>query len=88
MTAISVNLHLCQLLCYLPDFYIPVDTDAAAMGSISGGHRPPACSALSRTARNSTSVEPEGTPITIRKRVKKWRPVLRLSIRASSVRKR
>ncbi len=28
--------------------------------------RPSACSAESRTARNSTSVEPDGTPITIR----------------------
>ena len=40
---------------------------AAAMGSkIKYTSRPLACSALSRTARNSTSVEPDGTPITIR----------------------
>lgn len=40
---------------------------AAAIGSkMRYTSRPSACSALSRTARNSTSVEPEGTPITIR----------------------
>ena len=40
---------------------------AAAIGSkIRNTSRPSACSAESRTARNSTSVEPEGTPITIR----------------------
>ena len=40
---------------------------AAAIGSkIKYTSRPSACSAESRTARSSTSVEPEGTPITIR----------------------
>ena len=40
---------------------------AAAIGSkIRYTSRPSACSAESRTARNSTSVEPEGTPITMR----------------------
>ena len=39
---------------------------AAAIGSkIRYTSRPPACSALSRTARSSTSVDPEGTPMTI-----------------------
>ena len=40
---------------------------AAAIGSnIRYTSRPPACSAESRTARSSTSVDPEGTPITMR----------------------
>ena len=51
---------------------------AAAMGSkMRYTSRPSACSAESRTARSSTSVEPEGTPITMcswgeKKRLPEW----------------
>ena len=56
---------------------------AAAIGSkIRYTSRPPACSALSRTARSSTSVEPEGTPITMRMLgVKRWRLVRTMLMR-------
>ena len=49
---------------------------AAAIGSkIRYTSRPLACSAESRTARSSTSVEPEGTPMTMRREgEKRWRP--------------
>ena len=48
---------------------------AAAMGSyIIYTSRPPTCSAESRTARSSTSVEPEGMQTTIRREEKKPLP--------------
>ena len=49
---------------------------AAAIGSkIRYTSRPPACSAESRTARSSTSVLPEGTPMTMRNDGEKSRPL-------------
>ena len=45
---------------------IPIPTAAAIGSKIKYTSRPSACSAESRTARSSTSVEPEGTPITMR----------------------
>ena len=45
---------------------IPIPMAAAIGSKIRYTSRPSACSAESRTARSSTSVEPEGTPITIR----------------------
>ena len=45
---------------------IPIPIAAAIGSKIRYTSRPSACSAESLTALNSTSVEPEGTPITIR----------------------
>ncbi len=56
---------------------IPIPMAAAIGSNIKYTSLPPACSALSRTARSSTSVLPEGTPITILKEGEKnLRPML------------
>ena len=46
---------------------IPIPMAAAIGSKIRYTSRPSACSAESRTARSSTSVEPEGTPMTMRR---------------------
>ena len=63
--------------------YLIEEPMAAAIGSNTRyTSRPPACSALSRTARSSTSVEPDGTPMTIRNEgVNKRLPVFTFLIR-------
>ena len=54
---------------------MPIPTAAAIGSKMRYTSRPSACSAESRTARSSTSVEPEGTPITMRREgEKRWRP--------------